>query len=438
MTNGNTPALVVQRVEPYADPDTDEITSLAEAAGYTVVGEVVQSRKEDPEFNIGSGKVDELFRLLAETDAEKVIFDNRLGPYQTYNIGLRLQDDIPIIDRFLLILEIFAARADTRKAQLQVELAHLRYELPRAEAKASLAKREEHPGFMGLGEYDETRERDIKKQISRIRDKLNSLEKRDENRRKKRREEGFDLVSLAGYTNAGKTTLLQRLAEELSVGQNEDLHPDIDPTAKVNDDLFTTLTTTTRRLALEGRNAIITDTAGFVSDLPHWMVESFKPTLNSVYESDLILLVVDVSEPEYEIREKLITSLDVLRGRSTTTIIPVLNKIDQISEEELDRKREALSDIARQPVCISAKNGINIDELQQRIKTGLPPLQYQRLFLPQSSESMSILSWIHNNAHVDDVSYTDDNIIVEFKGTQKAVQKALSRVKEQMKEPSST
>ncbi len=156
---------------------------------------------------------------------------------------------------------------------------------------------------MGLGEYDESRERDIKAQISRINDELEQIEQTEEHRRERRRDSWFDLVALAGYTNAGKSTLLRRLSEGLDVAENEGLHPDLDSTAESEDRLFTTLGTTTRRAAIEPRDVLVTDTVGFISDLPHWLVESFKSTLDSVYRADLVLLVVDVGEDIDEIHE---------------------------------------------------------------------------------------------------------------------------------------
>src|SRR6056297_173200 len=156
---------------------------------------------------------------------------------------------------------------------------------------------------MGLGEYDESRERDIKARISRIRDELENIEQTEEHRREQRRDSGFDLVALAGYTNAGKSTLMRRMAADLDVDENEELHPDLDTTAESEDRLFTTLGTTTRRADMDRRDVLLTDTVGFISDLPHWLVESFKSTLDAVYLADLVLLVVDVSEPTDEIRE---------------------------------------------------------------------------------------------------------------------------------------
>ncbi|WP_256301216.1 GTPase HflX [Haloarchaeobius salinus] len=419
-------AIVAKRVDSGV-ADTEEIRQLAAAAGYDVVAELTQSRTADPALQLGEGKADELAALAAREDADTVIFDNRLGPYQMYNLGQKLPDDTELMDRFTLILEIFGQRAQTRKAQLQVELAELRYELPRAEAKTSLAKRDEHPGFMGLGEYDESREQDIKDQISRIRDELARIEQTEQDRRERRHEAGFDLVALAGYTNAGKSTLLRRLATDLDVGENEDLHPDLDATAESEDRLFTTLGTTTRRADIDDRDVLLTDTVGFISDLPHWLVESFKSTLDSVYRADLVLLVVDVSEPVEEIREKLVTSHDTLYERNEAPIVTVLNKIDKVDAEALAEKREALSALAPNPVAVSGMEGLNVDELRERIVHELPDWERERLVLPMTDDTMSLVSWIHDNANVDDVTYGDEDVVVDFEARPAVVEKARSR-----------
>ncbi|TYT61585.1 GTPase HflX [Natrialba swarupiae] len=422
-------AIIAKRVD-SGTPDTDEIRELAEAAGYTVVGEVTQSRRADSALQLGEGKAEDLAATVAKTEATTVVFDNRLGPYQTYNLGQLLPEGVEVIDRFTLILEIFGQRAQTRKAQLQVELAELRYELPRAEAKTSLAKRDEHPGFMGLGEYDESRERDIKAQISRINDELEQIEQTEEHRRERRRDSGFDLVALAGYTNAGKSTLLRRLSEGLDVAENEGLHPDLDSTAESEDRLFTTLGTTTRRAAIEPRDVLVTDTVGFISDLPHWLVESFKSTLDSVYRADLVLLVVDVGEDIDEIHEKLVTSHDTLYERNEAPIVTVLNKIDQVDEAELAEKREALSGLAPDPVAVSAQEGTNVDALLSRIDDELPDWKQERLVLPMTEDTMSVVSWIHDNANVDDVTYGDEDVLVDFQARPAVISQARSRASE--------
>jgi GTP-binding protein HflX len=419
-------AVVAKRVDDGA-ADTAEIRELVRAAGYEVGGEVTQTRTADPALQLGEGKVEELAALVAETDAERVVFDNRLGPYQTYNLGKRLPENTEVVDRFRLILDIFGQRANTRKAQLQVELAELRYELPRAEAKTSLAKRDERPGFMGLGEYDESREQDIKAQISRIRDELESIEKTEQQRRETRRESGFELVALAGYTNAGKSTLLRRLADDLDVDENEQLHPDLDTTAESQDKLFTTLGTTTRRLDMDRRDVLLTDTVGFISDLPHWLVESFKSTLESVYQADLVLLVVDASESIDEIREKLVTSHDTLYERNEAPIVTVFNKVDKVGDDELAEKQEALSALAPNPIAVSGKEGVNLAALRERIDAELPPRERETLVLPMTDDTMSVVSWVHDHAHVRDVDYGDEQVVVDFEALPTVIEKSRAK-----------
>jgi GTP-binding protein HflX len=422
-------AVVAKRVDSGA-ADLSEIRELARAAGYEVVGELTQSREEDAAFMFGEGKVEELAALVLEREADVVVVDNSVGPYQLYNIGTKLPDDIEVIDRFTLILDIFGQRAHTKKAQLQVELAELRYELPRAEAKASLAKRDERPGFMGLGEYDESRERDIKAQIARIKRELDAIADKEETRRRERRESGFDLVALAGYTNAGKSTLMRQLAADLSVDENEDLHPDLDPTAESENRLFTTLGTTTRRAETGTRDILLTDTVGFISDLPHWLVESFQSTLDSVYRADLVLLVVDASEPIEEMREKLITCHDTLYERNEAPIVTVLNKVDRVDASELDEKARALSALAPNPVFVSGLTGENVDALLDRIDAELPDWQHERLLLPLTDETMSLVSWVYDHANVEEEAYDDDSVTLAFEARPAVVQKARAKASE--------
>ncbi|WP_135852718.1 GTPase HflX [Halorussus salinus] len=422
-------AIIVKRVD-SGTPDTEEIRDLARAAGYEIVGEFTQSRKEDSALQVGEGKAAEIGAAVAETGAEVVIFDNELGPYQTYNLGQKFPAETKVIDRFRLILEIFGQRAQTRKAQLQVELAELRYELPRAEAKTSLAKRDERPGFMGLGEYDESREQDIKDQISNIKDELDSIARTEADRRDRRRESGFDLVAMAGYTNAGKSTLMQSLAADIELGENEELHPDLDTTAEAQDRLFTTLGTTTRKMDMERRDVLLTDTVGFISDLPHWLVESFKSTLDAVYHADLVLLVVDVSEPVEEIREKLVTSHDTLYERNEAPIVTVLNKIDAVEDDELAEKAEALSALAPNPIAVSGKEQINLTDLRERIDAELPDWQREKLVLPMTEDTMSVVSWVHDHARVNDVTYADDEVVVDFEARPAIVEQSRAKAGE--------
>jgi GTP-binding protein HflX len=424
-----TPVIIAQRVDPNSVADLSEIADLARAAGYDVSNTLTQSREEDAAYHFGEGKVEALARLVKRTGAEAVIVDNRLGPYQTYNIGGKLPTGVEVIDRFTLILEIFGQRANTRKAQLQVELAELRYELPRVEAKSSLAKRDERPGFMGLGEYDESRERDIKAQISRISQELDAIAEKEQTRREQRRESGFDLVALAGYTNAGKSTLLRRLADDLDIAENENRHPDLEQTAESEDRLFTTLGTTTRRADTGRRDILLTDTVGFVSDLPHWLVESFESTLDSVYRADLVLLIVDASESIDAMREKLITSHDTLYERNEAPIVTVLNKTDCVEEGALNRKMQSLDALAPNPVAVSGLTGENIEQLTDRIESELPSWHDERLLLPLSDDAMSLVSWVYDHGHVENEEYTDtgDAVLIEFSARSTIIKRARAK-----------
>jgi len=282
---------------------------------------------------------------------------------------------------------------------------------------------------MGLGEYDESREQDIKSRISRIRDELEQIERDDQHRREQRRESGFDLVALAGYTNAGKSTLLRRLAADLDIDENEDRHPDLDTTGESEDRLFTTLGTTTRKADIDCRDVLVTDTVGFISDLPHWLVESFKSTLDAVYRADLVLLVVDVSEPIAEMHEKLATCHDTLYERNEAPIVTVFNKVDQVTPEAVEQKKEAVSALAPSPVVVSAKTGENIDLLCDRIHQELPDYERERLVLPMTEDTMSVVSWIHDNAYVETVEYADDGneVFVEFEARPAIIQRSRSK-----------
>jgi len=413
-------AVLVKRVDSGEEASLEELRDLAQAAGYAVAGEVTQSRRRDSAYEIGRGKADEVRRLVERVGASTVIFDNELGPYQVYNLGNAI--GVEIEDRFTLILEIFGDRAGSRKAQLQVELAELNYELPRADAKANLANRDERPGFMGLGEYDEKRKTDIKDRISRIRDELESLSDRDEAWRRERRDSGFELVALAGYTNAGKSTLMRELAD---IEETTD-HPDVDETAEARNEPFTTLGTTTRSMRVPGRDVLLSDTVGFISDLPHWLVQSFESTLDEVYLADLVLLVVDASDPVDEMRDKLVTCHDTLWERVEAPVVTVLNKTDLLTEDEMRERVEAVEYLAPDPVVVSAQEGENLDELVTRVKDELPDWERETVELPMSDEGMSTVSWLYDEAEVLDVEY-DEEIRVEFKARDEIISKARHR-----------
>ncbi len=384
-----------------------ELQDLTRSANYKVVGEVTQTRRLDRKYQIGRGKVEELALMVEELGADGIIFSNQLSTTQIYNISETCKCEV--IDKFQLILEIFAERATTKRDKLQVELAKLQYELPKAKAIVSLLKKEERPGFMGLGSYEDSYEQDIKSRISRIRKELASVQKDNESLRVKRHERGFSIVALAGYTSAGKSTLFNALVDE-------DVH--------VEDMLFTTLLPITRALNIRGRRVLLTDTVGFIEDLPHWMVDAFRSTLNEIFLADVILLVVDASESPDIIRQKLVTSHDTFWEQiEGVPIITVLNKVDRITENELEERLENVGYLAPNPVTVSAKNGLGFDELKMEIHRQLPKWKRDTVSLPMSEYGMSIVSWLFDEGIVHNINYKD-LITVDFEARDEIVKKA--------------
>jgi GTP-binding protein HflX len=384
-----------------------ELQDLARSANYKVVGDITQTRRPDRKYQIGRGKVEELALMREELGADKIIFSNQLSATQIYNISETCKCEV--IDKFQLILEIFAMRATTKRAKLQVELAKFQYELPKAKAIVSLLKKEERPGFMGLGSYEDSYEQGIRSRIHRIQKELAGVQKDNESLRIKRHEHGFAIVALAGYTSAGKSTLFNALVDE-------DVH--------VEDTLFTTLLPITRALNIRGRRILLTDTVGFIEDLPHWMIDSFRSTLNEIFLADVILLVVDASESPDITGQKLATSYDTLWEQiKGVPIITVLNKIDRITEDELKEQLENVGKLAPNPVAVSAKNGLGFDELKMKIYGQLPKWERGMVSLPMSEYGMSIVSWLFDEGIVHNISYKD-RIIVDFEARDEIVLKA--------------
>ena len=419
-------AIIAKRVDD-GRPKTDEISALADAAGYEVVGTITQSRTEDSNYQFGRGKAEELAERIDDSDADSVVFDNPLSPQQTFEIGELCPDGTRIIDRYRLVLEIFAQQAGTKEAQRQVKLAELRYELPRVQAEIRLEKEvaNERRSRNGLGEKEDRRVTDIRDRIETIETKLDNRSDIDGQRREKRRDEGFSLVALAGYTNAGKSTLLRRLADEMEVSPER--HEDLHESAGVEDRLFKTLETTTRRAEIRGRRTLVTDTVGFIQDLPHWLVESFETTLTETYEADLVCLVADVSDPVAELREKLRTSHDLLDGE-VERVVTVLNKADELSSSEIDERLEGVADLASNPVVISAIEDDGIDTLEKRIADELPALREERIRLPNTDDGMALLSWLYDRARVEEVCYpSGERVVVEFAAVPSVAKRATSK-----------
>ncbi|MEM3153721.1 MAG: GTPase HflX [Candidatus Bathyarchaeia archaeon] len=407
---------MVQRRRSFESSTIDELKSLAESAGYTVVGKIEQIRAPDPRYQIGYGKIKELAELIKETGAQKIIFDNPLRPVQAYNIAK--ETGVEAIDRFQLILEIFARRATTTEAKLQIQLAKLKYELARAKEKVRLAKLGEQPGFMGLGAYEvDVYYETVKRQVQTIMEKLRKIRRKRVLHRERRAELGFPSISLAGYTNAGKSSLFTALTEE---------------EVPIDDALFTTLSTTTRLVKFSRKKFLLTDTVGFIDRLPLTLIEAFRSTLEETIYSDLILLVVDISEPLVTVEKKLSVCLETIEriGASGIPIITALNKIDLLSETEIQKKFEKLKDKAPKPVLTSALYGLNLNQLKEIIAKTLRNFVQASFALPLSNEAMPFLSWLFSRTDVQEVRYEGDTAYVTFEAVPWFAEKVKSRVEE--------
>jgi len=407
--------ILVMRAEPESDQEDtqrklEEFSELAKALNDKVVDVIVQERHPDRRFNVGRGKAMEIAIAARDRRANRIIFYDPLSASQIYNISKLCGEagaDCRVMDRFRLILDIFAERATTHRSKLQVELACLRYELPGARMLVSLSKKEERAGWGGLGDYEDSYEQDIKKRIARITAELKKADLEEEARRVYRHKNGFSIVSLAGYTNAGKSTLFNALVDE---------------NTESKDMFFTTLIPKTRALTIGKRKILLTDTVGFIEDLPHFLVDAFRSTLEGIYFSDMILLVVDFSEPAEHIKKKLMISHETLWEKSTSNIITVLNKSETLTKTERKKKLEELSHLIYNPIFISAKNKTGLDDLKTAVNQNLPPLLTRTISLPNSASGVASLSWFYDNGVVEEILY-GKYMTFEFSATEEVMAK---------------
>jgi len=353
----------------------DEVKELALSAGYSITVEVMQNlRVEDGRFYVGPGKAEELHEL----EVPILIFASDLTPAQTFNIQSRTEKTV--IDRIRLILEIFRKRANSPESRLQVELVDLHHQLPIVREFVHRGKLSERPGFMGGGEYGvDYYFNMIRKRMTRVREDLEAHRERREATRRLRRRRGAHLVAIAGYTNAGKSTLLNLVSEEEGTLKR----------AEVKDLLFTTLSTSTRRMRGK-RNCLVTDTVGFIRNLPPWMIEGFMSTLEEAFLADVVILVLDLSDSKDEMVRKLHSSLDILeRGETAGSILLVGNKVDTIPPKEIPDLRALVRAEQRGMVGgfhhISALTGEGGAELIEMVQSLLPPLGGIRFRVPSGN-----------------------------------------------------
>ena len=357
--------IAVDTGEYDCDISLDELEELAETAGAEVVGRMSQKRdKPDSGTFLGSGRLEELGDFCKNNEVDLVIADSELAPAQLRNI--EKATDVRVIDRTTLILDIFAERARSNEGKLQVELALLRYSLPRLMGQGTkLSRLGGGIGTRGPGETKlESDRRHIRRRIKALEDEFDALEKRRSLARARREKDGVETVVIVGYTNAGKSTLMNTLTEAGVLAQ---------------DKLFATLDPTSRALVLpDGRRVMLIDTVGFIRRLPHHLVEAFKSTLEEAVCAKVILNVCDASDPECAEHLKVTNDLLEELGCSGKPIIPVFNKCDLPQADEAAMRLPGA-------VNISALEGKGLDELLDAVAKALPPTRAKaKLLIPYS------------------------------------------------------
>ncbi len=355
-------ALLVGVLLPGVDPSEAErslaeLALLADTAGSDpVASELVRRSAPDPAYFVGRGKADELAVLVATEDVDVVIFDNDLTPAQQRNLQRRFEVDV--VDREALILDIFAQHATSREGMLQVELALLRYRLPRLRGLGrALSQQGAGIGTRGPGETKlETDRRRILRRIAHLERELKQLGRTRDTQRKARRRRQVAQTALVGYTNAGKSTLLNRLT---------------DAGVLTEDRLFSTLDSTVRRMALpDGRSVVVADTVGFVRRLPHHLVEAFRSTLEDVADSDLLVHLVDATDPDPEGQIAAVRTVLAEIGASRVPELLVFNKADAASRSDLGRLMRLRPDA----LVISARTGLGVPTLIEEMADRLRPV----------------------------------------------------------------
>jgi GTPase len=375
-----------------------ELIELAKTAGAQVI-DLVTQRRDSPDIRtfIGAGKVEEVAALVEGESADLVIFNAELSPVQNRNLVKAL--DCKVLDRTELILDIFAQHANTREGKLQVELAQAQYSLPRLAGRGTMMDRigggAAGIGVRGPGETKiDVERRVLRRKIQRLEDEIDEVQRRREVERRSRRQSGLPTAALVGYTNAGKSTLLNALAGSREVA--------------VRDRLFETLDPTTRRIELDnGRHCLVTDTVGFIQDLPTQVVAAFRATLEEVTEADLLIHVMDASWPaafeQYEAATRVLEEL----GAVEIPTITALNKMDAVTSE---RKVKILESRVDNSLRISAEEGEGLGELRRRMSDLLfAHLIEVTLHIPY--DQMSLMELLNERGHVSETKYEADYVV---------------------------
>ena len=333
----------------------NEAKGLCDAAGYEIIHIIKQRFLKKPKYGISGGVLERLEEISEKLRPDVIVYDEILKPSQNYNLASVLHREV--LDRESLILEIFERRASSAESKLQVKLAQLRYEMARAKEKVRLSSMGEQPGFMGIGKFEvDVYYNDIKHRMHTIRSKLEKAGKQRELHRQGRKRMGFKIISLAGYTSAGKTTLFNKMTGETRAQSKE---------------LFTTLSTTTRRLTINQEPFLISDTVGFISKLPAYMIDAFKSTLEELSHTDIIIVVIDISDSLFDLKKKFSSCMRTLSelGVEKDKMVYALNKADLLENEEIEEKIDVLNLTENKKwIPVSAKTGKNIKQLEELIK----------------------------------------------------------------------
>ena len=394
--------------ERSSDASMEELAALVETAGGETVAMLIQNRPTpEPRSFIGDGKVQELKGIIEMNDCDLAVFDNELSPSQMRVLSEEL--GVKVLDRSGLILDIFAQRAQTREGQLQVELAQYKYLLPRLTGMWTHLVRQTASGgaspigTRGPGETQlETDRRHIRRKIQKLEEELAAVRKVRGTQRRRREKNAMPVVALVGYTNAGKSTLLNCLTGE---------------SIPANDRLFDTLDTTTRRLRLdETQEVLLSDTVGFIRKLPTHLIEAFKATLEELKYADVLLHVIDISNPEWEEQARVVDDLIRQLGAESTPCIRVYNKCDAYF---------GILPHGENVVCLSAKSGEGADALVKKLAVMLGQAK-RRVMLSIPYAKAGVVDALKREANVLSMEYTDEGIKAEAVLTQAL----LGRVKE--------